>query len=239
MKFFRFFVPKNKRGFADLRPAKAFIPQWYKDAENTFIGGHGRKELGLKACMPYLDSLTSGYMLTTPVDIYINEEASELDYLFHNNESKLSIRWNGPNEFAGLIKERPKASGATMARPAGHYPNHMIFEGFWSFKTPRGYSTLMTQPLNRFDLPFTIASGIIDSDKFNAPGNIPFFVKKGFVGVVPAGTPIAQLIPIKRDAWQIMENDPGLAEKDIIQGSSVRNKETNYKKAMWQRKKYE
>jgi hypothetical protein len=32
-------------------------------------------------------------------------------------------------------------------------------------------------------------------------GNIPFFIKEGFSGVIPKGTPIAQVIPFKRESW--------------------------------------
>jgi len=237
MKLIKFFVPKAKRGFADPQPAKKFIPDWYKKAEISYMDQDKVERFGLKACMPYLDSLMSGYIITTPVDIFVNEETNEYSHIF-NNEDSLSLKWDGPPEFASFIKERPKESGATMPRPAGHHPNHLVFEGFWSVKTPRGYSLLMTHPLNRYDLPFTISSGIIDSDKFFASGNIPFFIRKDFKGVIPQGTPIAQLIPIKRDSWNMVENDAMLTEQDMLQGFLVRQKETNYKKTLWQRKSY-
>lgn len=239
VKIIRFFSKEGYRGFADPRPSKFYIPEWYKKAESKFEDSSGGVQPGLKLCVPFLDAMTSGYMLTTPVDLYINEEKSELGHLFGQTSPNLQIRWDGPPHFEDFIGERPSGSGSTMPRPPDHYPNHLVFRGYWHIKTPRGYSLLMTQPLNREDLPFTIASGIIDSDKYFAPGNIPFFVKKGFNGVVPKNTPIAQLIPIKRDAWTMFNNDPYLSEKDTIQGSLVRNKETNYKKRFWQRKAYE
>lgn len=239
MKIIRFFSKPEYRGFADAKPAKSFIPQWYKDAEVSFKDNLGESHFGLKTCMPYLDALTSGYMLSTPVEIYINEEKNELGHLFNNNENSLQIRWDGADSFNDFINERPKQSGHTMPRPPGHYPNHLVFKGFWHMKTPRGYSLLMTQPLNRQDLPWTIASGIIDSDKYFAPGNIPFFMKKGITGVIPKGTPIAQLIPIKRESWTTFQDDPYLTDKNHIQGLMVQNKETNYKRGFWQRKKYD
>lgn len=238
MKIIRFYSKPGFRGHADPKPAKSFIPEWYKNAENKYEDEQGGVQLGLKTCMPFLDSLSSGYMLTLPIDVYINEEKNELAHLFNNSASSLNMRWDGPPEFGDFIDERSSKSGSTMPRPAGHYPNHLVFRGYWSIKTPKGFSLLMTHPLNRHDLPFTIASGIIDSDKYFAPGNIPFFVKKGFSGVVPKGTPIAQLIPIKREQWTAYNNDPYLAEKDMIQGLTVRNTDTNYKKKFWQRKAF-
>lgn len=240
MKLIRFFVEPRKKGFADAKPAKSFIPQWYKNAELSFQNKEtGEKNFGLKACMPYLDTLTSGYILSTPVNIYINTEKNDLGHIFNNTDDSLTIKWDGPPDFQNFISERPKESGFTMPRPAGHRPNHLIFEGFWSIKLPKKYSVLVTPPLNRYDLPFTISSGIIDSDKFYAPGNIPFFLKKDFSGVIPKGTPIAQIIPIKREHWVAVENDEGLSEANQIQGFLSRNKDTNYKKTMWQRKRFE
>lgn len=234
----RFFSKPEYQGFAEPKPAKSFIPKWYKDAEVKYEDSMGETQMGLKTCLPFLDALTAGYILYTPVDIYVNVEKNDMGHLF-NNEEGLQLRWDGSPVFDDFISERPAKSGSTMPRPPGHYPNHMVFKGFWSIKTPRGYSMLMTQPLNRQDLPWTIASGIIDSDKFFAPGNIPFFIKKGFSGVIPKGTPIAQLIPIKRNSWTAFNNDPYLSEKDFIQGSLMTNKETNYKKKFWQRKNYD
>lgn len=239
MKLIRFFVQPEFRGFADPKISKFFIPKWYKEAESTYKNEDGGVSFGLKKCMPYLDALTAGYMLTTPVDIYINEESDKLTHIFNNNENSLRIRWDGPPIFQEFISERPSASGATMPRPAGHYPNHLVFRGFWHIKTPKKYSLLMTHPLNRQDLPFTIASGIIDSDRYFAPGNVPFFVKKGVTGLVPQGTPIAQVIPIKRETWHAYDNDPYLSEKNMIQGAMARTKEANYKKFFWQKKRYE
>lgn len=238
MKLIRFFSPKAKQGFADPQIAKSFIPQWYKDAESFIIEPSGERAGGLKACVPYLDAMTAGYMLTTPVNIYINTKNNELGHVFNNSEG-LSVKWDGPEAFDQFISERGKDSGSTMPRPPGHYPNHMIFRGYWTIKTPKGFSLLMTQPLNRSDLPFTIASGIIDSDKFFAPGNIPFFIKKDAPTVIPKGTPIAQLIPIKRESWKSVNNDVGLAEQDLFQSYMARVKETNYKRKFWQRKRYE
>lgn len=229
MKLVRFFQrPEYPSGYP--KPAKAFIPDWYKKAESQYTTKDGETFNGLKTCVPYLDGLTAGYMLVTPVNIYVNEKNDDL--------SNLQIRWDGPASLKSFIKERDPESGATMPRPAGHYPNHLIWEGFWTIKTPKNYSLLFTHPFNRYDLPFTTVSGLVDSDKFFAAGNVPFFIKEGFSGVIPANTPIVQLVPIKRDTWNSVTNDKSLADKDLMHSSWVANKETNYKKKFWQRKSY-
>lgn len=239
MKIIRFFAEKEYLDLGKPSPAKQAIPEWYRKAETTYVSDK-KNVPGLKTCMPFLDTLTSGYFLNTPVNIYVNEESNQdsLSNVFGNAGDSLRIRWDGPESLSNFIMERPEESGATMPRPPGHYPNHLVFSEFWSTKTPRGWSLLMTHPLNRHDLPFTTASGIIDSDKWFSPGNVPFFIKKGFSGVIPKGTPFAQLIPIKREEWQ-MAIDPGMADTNYKQASIVRDSQNSYKKSMWKRKRYE
>jgi hypothetical protein len=240
MKLIRFFAEKQYFDLGQPVPTKKNIPEWYRKSETTFLGEDGVSYEGLKKCAPFLDALVSGYVLTTPVNIYINEENSKNEFskIFNSPETGLRIRWDGPPALENFIMERPAESGKLMPRPAGHYENHLVFKEFWSIKTPRGWSLLMTHPLNRHDLPFTVPSGIIDSDKFFAPGNLPFFVKKGFSGVIPKGTPFAQIIPIKRSSWK-MVIDKGMADFNIKQSYEVRGGETSYKKKHWKRKIYD
>jgi len=229
------FSSESSRYIGEPSPIKNMIPEWYRLAESFYVDeedsknedGSEKRSNGLKTCAPFLDALISGYALVTPFDIFVSI----------SEDGDLKISWNGPNDLDGFIKERDKRSGATIPRPAGHLPNHLIWANKWGFKSPRGYSILVTHPLNRFDLPFTTMSGIIDSDKFFANGNLPFFIKEGFSGMIPEGTPIAQLIPIKRKKW-IMSKDQSLVDEYQRQGTSVRKKGLSYKNVLWQRKDY-
>jgi hypothetical protein len=214
---------------------KKFIPEWYKKAETHFSSeedlaieeGTQKTSAGLKTCVPFLDAMISGYALVVPFDIYVGK----------TEDGDLDMKWNAPQGWENFVEERPKESGSTMPRPAGHAPNHMVWSGRWGIKVPRGYSVLVTHPLNRQDLPFTTSSAIMDSDKFFGNGNIPFFIKEDFVGVIEKGTPFAQIIPIKRKRWKMIHNS---ALKDAIQkhGHDVRKKEGTYKKKYWTRKEY-
>lgn len=234
MKLIRFFAKDNdipKIGNQPV-PMKRLVPEWYRKAESywqsTDHHGHHIDGEGLKKCMPYMDTLVSGYAVLTPYDIFVKK----------NEDGSLDITWNAPDNITSFVQERPKELGSTMPRPAGHHPNHLIWSGIWGFKTPRGYSALLTHPLNRFDLPFTTTSGIIDSDVWFAPGNVPFFLKEDFVGTIPAGTPIFQVIPIKRASWKMIQNDTGLQYSDDYHGFLARQKDTAYKKIMWHRKEF-
>ena len=231
MKIIRFFSDKMFGNIGQPTAAKKFLPEWYRLSENTLpekFNEGDQEQPGLKKCVPFLDAMLSGYMLVTPVDIFVST----------NEDGSLNLGWNSAEAFKDFISERPKELGELMPRPAGHMPNHLAFKGFWGFKTPKGWSILVTHPLNRHDLPFTTTSGIIDSDKYSTSGNVPFFIKEGFSGVIPAGTPFAQLIPVKRASWKSIDNDKGIQYLETLQGSFVRNPGKSYKNTFWQRKEY-
>jgi hypothetical protein len=49
---------------------------------------------------------------------------------------------------------------------------------------------------------FTILPGIVDTDEYYAPINFPMVINDpAFEGMIPKGTPIAQVIPFKREQW--------------------------------------
>jgi hypothetical protein len=168
--------------------------------------------------------------LRTQTDTYV--------FVSKKKDGSLDIGWNSSDAFVDFIAERTPLLGHKIPRPAGHYPNHLAFRGFWGIKTPRGWSVLVVQPLNRHDLPWTITSGIMDCDKYSTSGNIPFFIKEDFVGMIPAGTPFAQLIPIKRASWTSIKNDRGISFLEDLQGTMVRALNKSYKKFFWVRKDY-
>jgi len=60
--------------------------------------------------------------------------------------------------------------------------------------------------------------GIVDTDKYNSPVNFPFILNDiKFTGLIPAGTPIAQVIPFKRDSWKMSFG----SEKEIIESTKI------------------
>jgi hypothetical protein len=77
------------------------------------------------------------------------------------------------------------------------------FHNFWTIQAPEGYSLLFTHPANRFDLPFTTLTGLVDCDRYHdVPINFPaHWHNQDFSGVLPKGTPVAQCIPVKRKSW--------------------------------------
>ena len=229
MKILKFYSNLRYNNSGNLIPAKRAIPIWFKNAESSFLPPQGTtEESGLKKCMPFLDALVSGYYLTMPANITIKRM----------DDGSVEFSSDDPL-FSDFLGERLGDIGSTMPRPEGFMQNHFIFKNIWSWKTPRGWSILVTHPLNSWDLPFVTSSAIMDSDEFVGPGNIPFFLNASFEGVIPKGTPIAHLIPIKRSAWKSIENDQSLKDVADTKVHIVRGETTPYKKIMWHRKKFD
>jgi hypothetical protein len=174
------------------KPASNFIPEWYKSLE-SYMGkekkpdGNGSTNATAKRCMPVFDAITSGYIITTPADVYISQREGEPYY-----------EWST----LGLIQFHPVEQAPEHPNRNGHvaYPKWI---NPWAIKTPKGYSTLFVQPMHR-ESPFTILPGVVDTDTYTAPVNFPFVLNdKTFEGIIPKGTPIAQVIPFKREQWEM------------------------------------
>lgn len=192
-------------------PANQSIPEWYKKID-SYVGAHKSTNNGgitqgtIKKCMPVFDMITAGYLILLPSDILIKQE------LLEDGTKRPFYEWPQFNliEFHS-IEQAPTHPDRN---------NHNVYPKFinpWSIKTTKGYSTLFIQPTHR-DSIFTILPGIVDTDTYTAPINFPFVLNDiDYEGIIPAGTPIAQVIPIKRDMWEMNIGD----EKDYIEQQKV------------------
>ena len=174
-------------------PASASIPDWYKNLE-SYIGGNKKPDVNaktpatIKRCMPVFDAISGGYILYTYTDVYVSTRIDTPWYQWHSFE---------PISFHP-INQAPTHPGRKNLK--GGYPK---WNNPWSIKTPKGYSCLFTQPMHR-EAPFKILDGIVDTDVYTAPVNFPFVLNDWqWEGMIPAGTPMAQVIPFKREAWQM------------------------------------
>lgn len=217
-------------------PSKTEIPNWFakaskywKNMDGSYIIDHlGERGLGFKSCPALLDSFSIGYLLKTPCDLAFYEKNGDI----HVETPK------GFEEFCARREEMPE-----FVVPHGYRKTHFHWWPNWSIETPEGYSLLVINPLNRFDLPFLTTNGIIDSDMYTISGLIPFFLKDNFVGLVPKGTPYAQVIPFKREDWKmepIFHEKVTMIKKHVSTAKNFRIKGGGvYKKNIWKPKKYE
>jgi len=180
------------------QPATSFVPEWYKDMA-SYMGGEkkpredGQPDATVKRCMPVFDAIAHGYIITTYVDLFVSHKLQS-----NLNGEIETVHWytwpsSSPIEFHP-IEQAP-------THPAKNGLPYPTFVNPWGIKTPPGYSTLFLPPMHH-DNVFTILPGVVDTDTYTAPVNLPgVLTDVEFEGLIPAGTPIAQVVPFKRESW--------------------------------------
>jgi hypothetical protein len=209
------------------KPAKNYIPTWFKEMPNMHKDQSGFNTTTAKKCVPFVDSMISGYIQELWCDLEILTSKDSLRYKWAGDIRPVSTRI----ESAGTPNLFPKFNGYC------HEEIHWLSQ--YEPKTPKGWSTLYSHPSARYDLPFVTLSGIIDTDEFNLTGPVPFLIKKGFSGIIPAGTPIYQMTFIKREDWK--SNQEEFNENEISKKRySVRKHFFNgYRNKYWSKKSFE
>jgi len=216
-----------KLDFFPPKPAVKEVPEWYKNT-SEYIGDQGKKMLGtstphtIKKCIPVFDAITAGYILYTQVDIQVTQQDG-LPYYTWADQGAISFH---PIEQAPLHPTRNEAPYPKWNNP-------------YAINTPPGYSVLFTQPMHRESV-FTILEGVVDTDQYKAPVNFPFVLNDTkWEGIIPAGTPMAQVIPFKRESW---EHKIGSDKERIEQEKITKKLKTlffnSYKRQFWSRKEY-
>ena len=221
-----FFIPHRyqKDGLVE---SKKHIPNWYKDSKKFLTKREDPASTkGLKLCAPFLDSLTTGYMLELTQDIRVGKDLS----------GQVFMTWNDSEPGGIEVLERP--TSPEVPAPHGFLNTHYAWKSTYNIRLPKGYSALFVHPLNRQDLPFYTLSGVIDLDGGMHDGAIPFYLKDNFEGIIEAGTPFLQIIPFKREKWEKHFNSEleEVGRKSNHLASRVFY--GWYKKNIWQKKEY-
>lgn len=224
-------------------PIKLNIPDWYKELDHTI------DIMTVKGCMPFLDSLTTGYLLKVPQDIRIrhnvlNEETGQQDTFIAPCLQKRSdmIFAKGININAKLeIHPTIQLGKSPYVEKNKNLPFHKIMNP-WTIKTPKGYSCLFLPPLNNTDDRFSIMPGIVDTDEFDLEVNFPILINGDKYStldtIIKKGTPYVQVIPFKRDNWKmkvVSKDNKTRFRKNLFLDLNFLH---NYKNKFWKKKSW-
>lgn len=215
-------------------PAIKHLPEWYKE-QQAYTHGIKKKygqlgaEISIKKCMPVADALGAGYLIFLQTDVYIDQA----------DPANPMYRWQNDSVERNIVEFHPpvQADKHPLHDPRYAFPKWI---NHWAIKTPKGYSVLIKSPAHSDQQIFTTFEGIVDTDTFNNNINFPFVMKdKTWEGLIPAGTPIAQVIPFKRDNWKMEIGGNEEISKGLRDFSMIKTKMFNsYKKQFWTRKEY-
>jgi hypothetical protein len=187
-------------------PIKYHVPEWYKKLK------HEAGKRTVKGCMPFLDTLVTGYVLKMPLDFSIEHNV----YSEHERQSKITtgLSNSAGSEFAKNLNintteqfHSPRQlEGSPYVQKNKNLPVGKILNP-WIIQTPPGYSCLFLPPMNNSDDRFSVIPGIVDTDSFPSEINFPYVVNGDkypvLKSIVKAGTPYVQVIPFKREAWKM------------------------------------
>ncbi|XBQ15461.1 MAG: hypothetical protein ABL308_10900 [Oceanicaulis sp.] len=176
------------------QPAGRFLPDWMRNLprEMGMPGADGLPALTVKACMPVTDAFAAGWIVPLAANVFIEADAHG-QVLYQDDPSA---------GFEQVTRHHPGQIGGP--NPPFGYAHPLKWTLPWRVAAPAGVSLLFTQPFNHFELPFQNFTGLVDADRFAARVNVPF-VWRGGAGrfVLPAGTPIAQIVPLSRDGLSL------------------------------------
>lgn len=216
-------------------PAVQAIPEWWRDMTpydvspenpqgNKLFLRNRRTNATFKKCTPMLDALTAGYIIDLWADVFVSRS------------NGLEVTWKTNTEIFALHGP----SSQKVPPPPGYDNIVFKFNNCWIPKTPPGYSMLITSPFGYRDLPFLAIPAVIDTDKSTLEIVPPMWIKKGFEGIVEAGTPLIQMIPFKRTDWKAdfsyFEGDTYYSEE--VEGNFNKTITNHYTKNHWSKKSY-
>jgi hypothetical protein len=177
---------EDKGVIAEPMPARRTLPDWFRrlpgvDGDELSATNNG---LTVKRCLPFADAMAVGWIIPLAATV------------------RLEISDGGKNVTAGWEHDREMVSTHAPFQLAGnpYEPRPpMKFHNYWTVRTAPGWSSLFLPMLNRSDAVVEVFSGLVDTDVFQAPVNLPFVaVAPDGVHTLPKGTPLVQVVPIHR-----------------------------------------
>ena len=233
-------------------PIKLHMSDWYKKLKTSW------EYPTVKSCIPFLESMTTGYALKVPqemeiivendkMEIRLPRNASMFEDLMepHNPEHKINLHFeksikSNLHSQGQLGKDCPYHKNQNKFSDVADIPYVKIMYPF-KIKTPKGYACLFMPPLNVEKKDYEILSGIVDTDTFPMYVNFPFkMTGKSKKVTLKKGEIFAQCIPYKKESWSLKvsadkESKRAQKLKKIFFFSYIID---NYKKIVWNKQRW-
>lgn len=209
--------------------ARKYFPEWYKKL--PMKTSNGLSGSTIKRCPPFLDAMQIGYIIPLAADVAFqtNENGSGVSY--QSQFYRTMVENHGMQQ----IYPTKATLNPTFPKPP------LKFLNWWAIKITKGWSVLFVPPINRPDPRFECISGLVDCDGYFQFINFPFiFTQNNFDGIIEAGTPLVQAIPMKRSN---LLKEFGVRHLDDVEVSQIANSErlrssheSHYRDNVWNKK---
>lgn len=216
------------------QPSLLHVPKPYKDLP-LFVNTETKSTV--KRCVPFLDALTTGYIIPFPIDIevYLDVDNNEIKFLL---PSQILYKFD---ELIGVHAHNEYQISDDMKNSRRTLNTVFKFLNPWQINTPKGYSCLFITPFNHV-LPFELITGVVDTDTYPKNVQFPFYWTRDLNQrtVLKAGSPMVMVFPFKRESWKMETKVCKLTQekRDLISLDIFKKIADNYKSRFWSKKSY-
>jgi hypothetical protein len=209
------------------RPAKHFIPQWFKDVPSQVEGA-----VTVKHCPSFPDYFSQGYIIPMWTDVKLK----------FNNETWF---WETPtNQVQWDIHGNSQFLNYTDARFNG-IDGQFVFKAVcpWRVITPPGWSVLQLPLFYHFNKDWSVLPGVIDTDIHSQINQQVLYHSDKEQIMISRGEPFVLYIPFKRseklkhDVRYETEKDKKIFNKQDVNISTKFGMSSFYRKLQRERDK--
>jgi hypothetical protein len=212
---------KGLESIAPVKTASYFLPKWFKNMSDSieqpavhekgkpnYFGKKGdtaKKHTSgtVKRCPAIVDLITEGFIIPLWSDFLVQRDMETLEW--DNKNFKYGIEFHSKEQIKGWDLKKTD------------FPEGVKFINPWRIYTPKGYSVMFMTPTYQFEKRFTVLPGIVETDSYHHV-NFPTVWHTTKDTFIERGTPFIQVIPFKRDRWNLsvdQMSDQDLANEEI------------------------
>lgn len=167
-----------------IKKASAFIPEWWKNAEKSYMADDLYKMPTIRTCPGILDLYKKGFMIPIWTDIAFKVSDNNYQWQCADRATEISIhdskQWEA---FADADKF-----------------GHLKIMSEWSIRTNKNVDWLFTEPYwnTGIDKKYSISPGVLNAYHTNMPLNIQMMIDKSsdYRFDITAGEPLVHMIPL-------------------------------------------
>ena len=195
---------------APVKPAKEFIPAWYRNLQREWSymkeEDHSwntipYRDNSVKKCPTVKDIMFSGYIIPLWLDLRIDYTVQTGLNWYNKHANEETITYHEPNAIGSMpINDNSFNTALKFTNP-------------WDIITPPGWSVLIMSPWYHRHWEIEIMPSIVETDSYHQM-NIPFLYHGQGERTFRQGTPLIQVIPFRRDAFDTLGFQSRVMDED-------------------------
>jgi len=189
--------------------ANKFLPEWFKEMKvgseiasflEEFHGVFSDEAHGAKKCPAIRDLMTEGFIIPLWGKMYMGHEYDDEGNAIQTHYGMTASNAVQYDFFGSHFEKQVGGMDVGLAK-MGKEKRILKLESPYKIIVPEGYNLLYVDPFYHFRKEIRLLEGLVEADKWGYI-TFPFSLQeKDFV--LPAGTPLIQAIPYKREEQKL------------------------------------